>query len=808
MYTKSISIKFMIIITIVNLLLFSVCALLIIFSLQDIKSHQVEEMQEHLKVIQHEEKYALLNSLKSEGKTIADNLASNAFDCIQNYDYDTVIEMSKNAEKNSSVNFINVKDATNEYIYRGAQGEGQISISSAIEKDGKVLGVVELVLDKTRVNQKINEVSKKINDLVEETVHDITLSTDKIIVTIGVTAFLGIIVLCGIIYYIFHITIIKPLNSLKHVAEKIADGDLDNKISIESNNEIGQLGVALNKMINSLKNEQLLKKEIEHRKKIEEQLILARETAERYAKEALDAARVKSDFLANMSHEIRTPMNGIIGMAELLNDTQLTDEQTDFVKVICESGDSLLTIINDILDFSKIESGNLQLEKRTLQLLEQIENTLGMFRKKANEKNIELLHYIESDVPAYILGDSVRIKQILINLIGNALKFTEKGEVFVSVKKTKQTRDIVELQFSVKDTGIGITPDQKEKLFRAFSQADISTTRKYGGTGLGLAISKKLVDLMDGEIWVESELGKGSEFIFVIKVPIAKNTVEDTHLNINIAELKDKKVLIVDDNKNNRKILSKQCEKWGMLPTLVDKPQYALKIIKKGEFFNIGLFDMDMPKMDGVELARKIRIYRKVEEMPLLLLSSVQKPDYVEFPGPIFFRYLPKPIKQAQLFVALMQALSDPSYSPGSKQSRLPKGQIPTLLADEIPIKILLAEDNFINIKLVKIIFEKMGYNIDIAKNGVQAVEMASKVHYDIIFMDCQMPEKSGYDATIELREKGIQSIIIAMTANALEGDREKCINVGMNDYLSKPIRKQEVADKIREWATKLNKDL
>ena len=808
MYKKSISIKFMIIITVVNLLLFSACALLIIFSLQNIKRHQLSEIQEHLKVIQHEEKYALLNSLKSEGQTIANNLADNSFDCIQNYDYDTVVEMSKNTEKNSSVKFINIKDKGNEYIYKGGEADEKICVSSIIKKNGAVLGVAEVALDPSGINKKIEGLRQKINNLLKETVKDINASTNKIITIIGVTAFFGITFLCGIIYYIFSITITKPLNNLKYIAEEIADGNLDNEIIVDSNNEIGQLGVALNKMIKSLQNEQALQKEIEYRRQIEEQLILSRETAEKYAKEAFEAAKVKSNFLANMSHEIRTPMNGIIGMAELLYDTKLTDEQLDFVKVICESGDSLLTIINDILDFSKIESGKLELEKCNIQLLEQVENTLEMFKKKANEKNIELLHYIEADVPAYVIGDSVRIKQILINLIGNALKFTEKGEVFVSVKKTKQTRDIVELQFSVKDTGIGITPDQKEKLFRAFSQADISTTRKYGGTGLGLAISKKLVDLMDGEIWVESELGKGSEFIFVIKVPIAKNTVEDTHLNINIAELKDKKVLIVDDNKNNRKILSKQCEKWGMLPTLVDKPQYALKIIKKGEFFNIGLFDMDMPKMDGVELARKIRIYRKVEEMPLLLLSSVQKPDYVEFPGPIFFRYLPKPIKQAQLFVALMQALSDPSYSPGSKQSRLPKGQIPTLLADEIPIKILLAEDNFINIKLVKIIFEKMGYNIDIAKNGVQAVEMASKVHYDIIFMDCQMPEKSGYDATIELREKNIQSIIIAMTANALEGDREKCINVGMNDYLSKPIKKQEVADKIREWGEKLNKDL
>ena len=796
----------MIIITVINLLLFSACALFIIFSLQDIKNHQLAEMEEQLKLIQHEEKYALLHSLKSEGQAIINNFSSNIFDFIKNYDYDTVIEMSKNIEKNSSVKFINVKDTENNYIYKGGEPNEKTSIVSPIKKNGETLGVVELVLDPSGINKKISEVTKKINGLLEETVNDINTSTDEIIIAIGETAFLGIFFLCGIIYFIFYITITKPLNTLKQVAEKIADGNLDNEITIYSNNEIGQLGIALNKMIDSLKNEQVLKKEIEYRKTIEEQLITARETAERYAKEALDAAKVKSDFLANMSHEIRTPMNGIIGMAELLNDTELTNEQKDFVKVICESGDSLLTIINDILDFSKIESGKLELEKRTLQLLEQTENTLEMFRKKANEKNIELLHYIESDVPAYIIGDSVRIKQILINLIGNALKFTERGEVFVSVKKNKQVKDTVELQFSVKDTGIGIMPEQKEKLFKAFSQADISTTRKYGGTGLGLAISKKLVNLMGGKIWVESEPGKGSEFIFTIQATIAKNTIEDTHLSLNIAELKNKKVLIVDDNKNNRKILSKQCEKWGMIPTLVDKPQVALEIIEKGTVFNIGLLDMDMPKIDGIELARKIRIYRKVEEMPLLLLSSIQKPDYVEFPGPIFFRYLPKPIKQAQLFVALMQALADPSYSPGAKQTRQVKQHTHTLLADEIPAKILLAEDNFINIKLVKIIFEKMGYKIDIAKNGVQAVEMASKVYYDIIFMDCQMPEKSGYDATVELREKNIQSVIIAMTANALEGDREKCINVGMNDYLSKPIKKQEVADKIQEWGKKLNK--
>ena len=543
------------------------------------------------------------------------------------------------------------------------------------------------------------------------------------------------------------------------------------------------------------------KNEIEKRIEVEEKLREAKKKAEQYAEEALEAARVKASFLANMSHEIRTPMNGVLGMAELLSETELDEEQADFVRVICESGNTLLTIINDILDFSKIEAGKLELEQEPVQVLEVVEGALELFRSKALEKGLELLHFIEPDVPAYVKGDSVRIRQILINLLGNAIKFTEKGEIYVHVEKIGETDDLTEILFSVKDTGIGIPAEKKDKLFSAFSQADMSTTRQYGGTGLGLTISKHLVHMMDGRIWIASEVGKGSEFMFTLKLPAVKSKMEETHFGFNIVELTGKKVLIVDDNSNNRKILELQCSKWGMLPYPVDSADKAIKFFESGMDFDIGLIDMDMMHIDGAELGKIIRRFKKPEEMPLIMLSSVSKPDNVDFSGKVFCAYFQKPVKQAKLFEALRQALSRADYNMKLKNKAKSKKKIRANLAENIPVNILLAEDNPVNRMLACKVFKKIGYDVDVAENGVEAVKAVEKKQYDIIFMDCQMPELDGYEATGILRENGFTNIIIAMTANAFEGDRKKCLDAGMDDYISKPFKIDTVQEMIKKWS-------
>ncbi len=537
----------------------------------------------------------------------------------------------------------------------------------------------------------------------------------------------------------------------------------------------------------------------EAQRKANDQLRATNQELERAREEAEQANRAKSTFLATMSHEIRTPMNGVIGMAALLQETPLSQEQQLFTNTIANCGETLIQVINDILDFSKIESGHLELEQQPFELRQCLEDVLDMFGARAAKQGLELVYDIAEDVPRCLVGDPLRLRQILINLVGNAVKFTKQGEICVLVQRESGApADNLCVRFEVSDTGIGIADAHLTRLFKAFSQVDSSTTRQYGGTGLGLVISQKLIQLMGGDIGVVSQPGQGTTFSFTIQTAEGHNPV-GVSINHELTDLAGKRVLVVDDNATNLAILKRQFERWQLHPILTTSGQQALAVLTAGASIDLIVTDMQMPEMDGLMLGRQLR--DRFPAIPRMLLSSMGEELRPEQRS-LFVSILTKPIKRHVLARHVQDALL---VSPPSPPVPVSVQQLSPDFSASYPLAILVAEDNSMNQRLIGHVLQKLGYQPDIVGNGQLALEAFTQKTYDLVLMDMQMPVLDGLAATRQIRELDCpQPIIIALTANALAEHEQQCLAAGMNDFVSKPIRLPELITKIAHWYPQL----
>lgn len=596
--------------------------------------------------------------------------------------------------------------------------------------------------------------------------------------------------------------ITRPVRRLLHIARAVSrTGDYSLRGQVETEDEIGELVTGFNEMLREIESRD---RQLEANQDILQHEV-ARQTADlrmlntdlRAAKDAAESAsRAKSEFLANMSHEIRTPLNGVIGMLGLVLDSTLTSEQREYLLMAMGSGETLLRVINDILDFSKIESGKLELEETDFDLPELVREVVNMMAVPARQKQIELVCELKTGVLSWVRGDPARLRQVLFNLLGNAIKFTSAGEVVVEVSQRGSVNGKHEILFRVADTGIGIPPEKHAAIFHPFSQADSSTTRRYGGTGLGLTIVARLVSMMGGRIWLESEVGKGSTFQFTVALGAAES-VQRSIKPVADAQFRGLRVLVVDDNDTNRRIVQSACTAWGMRCETTSAAQMALAMLadakSAGAGYQLAIVDCHMPVMDGFELIGLIRADSRLADLSVIMLSSAdQQGDIARCREVGVDCYLVKPVHNTELRSAIeivLQKSNSASAAPVVTRS--------SMQAPSSSFRILIAEDNAVNQKFLQRLLERMGHITAVASNGVEAIDFFRTGNFDLIFMDVQMPELDGYAATATIRDlekaSGKHIPIIAMTAHALKGDREKCLSAGMDDYLCKPARLSEI---------------